>query len=110
MSRRILFKFLFLLFAGVCILSCNDRAIKRKIAMGYRGKIVDSYFLHGTHFKVDTGGGALLDFDSPTGSLIRNAQIGDSIIKIKDENICILKHGVYQKRLKYVYDGVGEDK
>jgi hypothetical protein len=72
------------------VIGCNnDWYRKKEIAKSYKGKIVDIFFLKTTHLKIDTGSLGIIDLTLISGDLDENAMVDDSIIKIKDKNLCI---------------------
>jgi hypothetical protein len=92
----------FILFLVGCN---NDNYKKKEISKAYKGKIIDKYVLRGTHLKIDTDSTGIIDLVLISGELDENAMVDDSIIKIKDKNLCILKKDGRTIELQYLYNG-----
>jgi hypothetical protein len=84
------------------LLSCNDRFIKREIESEYKRLIIDRYQSKGDHFKIQTDSGEIIDIGGLSYQMSIYASVGDSIFKIKNKNICILKRGDATFTIKYI--------
>lgn len=89
--------------SGVLFSCSYDKFTKKQIVSSYKGKIIEKYEKHGTHLKIDTDSLGEIDIGGISGDLIQNASVGDSIIKVKNLNVCILKRSNSVIKLKYIF-------
>ena len=97
---------LFLLFILLIPGDPNKKGIIRDIKSGYEGKLIDSLYHHGSIYIVqvkDTMYRLYLMDDSFTN----HARVGDSIIKFKNKNECLIINQDKRIRVKYTFNPSG---
>lgn len=96
----------FFIFVLICIIFylvatlVSWRSKARLINQEYKGIITNKLIQHGTVIKIETIKGKKLEVTRLSGEMIDKAQIGDSIYKIMDVNLCILNS---KDTLKYLH-------
>jgi hypothetical protein len=98
--------FISFLFAFVFqVSSCDNRAnfYIAEIKIGYKGIIVDKYQARTTILKIQTTENSLVEASILCDGLICNSEIGDSIVKIPNENYVLLKKKSSVTKYPYLY-------
>jgi hypothetical protein len=76
-------------FLALVISMNNPSHHVQEIKDGYNGVLTRKYFLKANHFVIKTSRGEV-DVSLVTKQFEENVEVGDSIIKIPDENYCLI--------------------
>lgn len=84
----------------------------KDIQSGYRGVIVEKYFLKTIHLKILTDSEEIIDIAMLSTELEEESNVGDSLIKIPNKNCCVLKNESKSIVLQYLFvpEKILEDK
>lgn len=94
---------LFLLYLKTRVSYSDNEGKVVKISQEYTGIIIDKYNVHGTHLKIQTKAHGIIDITMLSANLIDKSSIGDSILKIKNQNTCILIKDGKKQVMQYIY-------
>ena len=84
---------------------CSPRKeIDRKISQEYQGVVLEKFNRHGTMLKIKTNSGKIIEEGTLDATLTYSVVEGDSIYKIKEKNVCVVKHKGIKSLYRYAFD------
>ena len=98
--------FLLFLIAFYLFKDVNKDSIKEKIRSEYKGVIIDSLYNHGAVYIVQTND-KTYKLSLMNSKFLINARVGDSIVKFRNRNECLLFNKNKKIRVPYVYNPKG---